>query len=92
MKDNKTASTAKGLRYVGILVGIAFLVLGVMSLVLKTEDQANKESIIRFAECGLLGLGIIVVGLGFDAVLNALANLEEKSSKDSEDDGTDFLA
>ena len=93
MKDDNASSSAKGLRYAGILVGIAFLILGAMSLMLKTEDEASKENAIRFAELGLLGLAMMVIGLGFDKVLSSLAKVEEKTSKEFEDDeGTDILA
>ncbi len=92
MKDENSASSAKTLKWVGIVLGVAFLVAGVMSLMLKTDDAATKESAIRFAELGLLGLSMVVVALGLEAILNALARIEEKSSGDSEDDDTDILA
>ena len=93
MKDDKTLSSAKTLRYAGILLGIAFLVLGAMSLLLKTEDEASKESAIRFAELGLLGLTVMIMGLGLEGALKSLAYIETKSSNEFEDDdGGDILA
>ena len=93
MKDVNPSSSAKTIKWVGVLLGLAFLVLGAMSLLLKTEDPTVKESVIRFAELGLLGLGVVVLSLGMESILSALSRIEEKSSDESEDDGgTDILA
>ncbi len=93
MKDDKTTSTAKTIKWVGAILGVAMLAAGVMSLMLKTEDSQSKESILRFAELGLLGLGMVVLSVGMEAMLNSLARIEEKTSEESEDDdGTDILA
>ena len=94
MKDVDISNASKTVKWVGIILGIAFLVLGAMSLLLKTEDAATKESVIRFAELGLLGLALIVVSTGIEAILSSLSRIEEKTSGDPEDeeDGTDILA
>lgn len=94
MKDVNSNNASKTLKWVGIVLGIAFLVLGAMSLLLKTEDAAAKDSIIRFASLGLTGLSLIVVMTGVEAILSSLSRIEEKTSgePEDEDDGTDILA
>ena len=93
MKDVNPSNVAKTVKWVGVLLGLAFLVLGAMSLLLKTEDPTVKESVIRFAELGLLGLALVVVSLGMESILICLGRVEAKTSDKSEDDdGTDILA
>ena len=92
MKRYDTASIARTLKWVGTLLGVAFLVAGAMALFLKTEDPTAKEGVMRFAELGLLGLSMVVVAAGFEAILGTLGRIEEKTSDESEDDDTDILA
>lgn len=92
MKSDKTTSSAKTLKWVGVALGGSFILAGVVSLMLQTEDPNVKDSAIRFAELGLIGLSMVVIGLGFESVLGTLARIEEKSSDESEDDDTDILA
>ncbi len=92
MKNDKTTSAAKTMKWVGLAIGGCFLLAGVVSLMLQTEDPTVKDSAIRFAELGLIGLSMVIIGLGFESVLSALARIEEKTSDESEDDDTDILA
>ena len=91
MKDVNSIN-AKSIKWAGAILGIAFLLLGAMSFFLKVEDEEVKESVIRFATLGLLGLLAIVLAAGMEATLYALSRIEERTSDKSEDDETDILA
>ncbi len=86
MKDDKPSANAKTIKWVGVLLGVAFLIAAIMSLIIKTEDASAKEAAFRFAELGLLGLAITVISISMEAILNSLSRIEEKTSGEPEDD------
>lgn len=86
MDKDKLLSMAKTMKWVPVVMGLLCLLIGAISLFVKTEDAEAKRNIMLFALMGVMGLAIMVFGMANSSLFEALASLEEKNAASSEDD------
>ncbi|MCR5348998.1 MAG: hypothetical protein K6E59_05285 [Bacilli bacterium] len=91
MDKEKISSMAKAMKWVPSVLGILAILLAGFCLLLKMEDAQEKTNIMLFALLALFGVGMIAFGMGFSAVLDALALQSDKKEADDDAD-LDILA
>ena len=86
MNTNATSNMAKAMKWIPILLGVVSLILAGVTLLVKMEDATSKYTLLLFAFFGLFGISLMVVGYGFSAMFESLSRIEEKPSREGDED------
>ncbi len=90
MNKEKLISLSKTMKWVPVLIGVVAILIGALSLFVKTDDPEAKRSILLFAILGVIGLGTMVFGIAISSLFEALALFRQ--GEENDDDDLDIIA
>ena len=90
MKQDQFESMKKYTFIVSLLLGIAFLGLGIAQVFLSIGDEWNKLNLCMFVLEALIGMSVIFFGFSINAFFKRFAEFEEKfPDGEAHDEGID---
>ena len=90
--ESKILGLSKGIKVVGVLLGIVLLLLASASLFLKTEDETKKNALILFGALGIVSIAIMVFAVGLAGLMEETASIPKKNPGDESGEDMDILA
>lgn len=89
MKNDRFESAKKLSLILSIILGVAFLIVGLAEIFLSLGDEWGKLHLCLFCLEGLLGMSIIFMGFNFSAITTKLSQIEAQLVDEDEkiDDG-----
>ena len=86
MRQDQFDSMKKITFIIAVLIGIAFLLVGLMQVFIDTGNDTTKLNLCLFCMCALLGMSVIFFGFALNAYFKRFALLEEKFAEEEPHD------